>query len=139
MITATASAMHGYDTASKWIIVAVNGAAYCGIGCAVFGWCGLFFAPVVVAWWLLLRGGKQAQIELQKMDAINAPNPTYMDVMRVHYYTGILTCVGLCFFNYKRTPHLINKNAFWDCRRPTEFCSGLTFDLAAMGVILCLM
>lgn len=135
MITAIASGLHGYNAAGKWIIVAANAAAYSGIGVWFYGWYGLYFLPVVVAWWMLLRGGSQAQKELQKMDNINAPHPGYMDVMRAHYYTGLLTCLGLYFFNYKRTPHLVNNGKFWDCRRPTECLSGLTLDICLMGVL----
>jgi hypothetical protein len=59
--------------------------------------------------------------------------------LKAHYYTGWLTCLGLVLFNYssplgKRLGW--NTGKFWDCRRPTEFLTGLTGDIILGATIL---
>lgn len=136
MITALASALHGYDAATKGVIMAAHAGAYGAIGWALFGLAGLAVMPVCVAWWFVLRGRKQAQVELQCMDTWNPPHPRLRDVLKAHYYTGWLTCLALRYFNYTRTPHLINRPTFWDCRRPTEIATGLTLDIVLLLIFL---
>lgn len=129
MITAFASAIHGHGSVTKGLVMAVNICAYSVIFYMLCGSYGLIVAPLIIAWWFMLRGSKQAKIELDYMDTINKPHPTMVEVLKAHYYTGFLTCAALYFYNYEKKPELINNGKFWDCRRPTEFATGLTFDL----------
>lgn len=138
MITALASGIHGHNTFSKGYIMAAHALAYGGIGYLTCGLSGLAVIPACIAWWFLLRGRKQAQVELQRMDTYNPPHPSMWAVMKAHYFTGFLTCVALYFFNYDKRPELVNNGKFWDCRRPTELATGLTFDIM-IGVSLWLL
>lgn len=144
MITALASVAHGYDQAgapwyfSKGYIMAAHALAYGGLGFAVAGGWGLIVTPLALAWWPVFRGRKQAQVELQKMDTWNEPHPSYHDVLRAHYYTGWLTMLALYLFNYTRHPDLVNNGRFWDCRRPSEFATGLTLDVVLSGLLFLL-
>lgn len=139
MITAIASGLHGYNAASKGIIMA----AHCTLYGTIAYFCADVFAALIVmllcvVWWFVFRGSKQARIELDKMDTINPPHPTYTDVMKAHYFTGFLAVLALYFYNYETKPKLINNGKFWDCRRPTEIATGLTGDVMIM-VLMCLM
>lgn len=120
------------------------------------------FVPL---YWLMFRRGAQADIEMRCMDTGHAFRTRLRDVLRAHYYVGWLTCLGLWLFNYStergiklgwekkavddggkwrgKPVRLIANDTrvhpddfpFWDCRRPTEFLTGLTGDLM-IGVIL---
>jgi len=152
MITAFASACHGYGGdkfyQSKWFIVAANAVIYAAIGWLYAGWLCLAMLPLVVGWWLMFRSGKQAQVELRATGG----EARLRDVLKAHYYVGWLTCLSLWIFNYKTAwgQHLgweeklvreqkVRADAhgraiegempFWDCRRPTEFLTGLTGDV----------
>lgn len=139
MITAIASAVHGNDALTKGAVISAHAAAYGILGYIAVGWLGLIFPALAILWWFTLRTGKQAKIELKKMDTINPPHPSYMDVLKAHYYTGILTVIGLYFFNYEKRPNLINNGKFWDCRRPTEFLTGLTLDIVLAALLFILL
>lgn len=137
MILAITSALHGADRLPKAVLIAASavlwGILACWITGSMYGWTA---SIPVIAWWFVLRGGKQARAELDCMDRWNAPHPTYLDVMKAHYFTGFLTVLSLYFFNYDRTPHLVNNGKFWDCRRPTELATGLTGDLMLLLVVI---
>lgn len=135
MITAIASALHGNDAAPKGLIIAGHSVIYTLLSVTFFEWYGVLILPLCVAWWFIFRGSRQAKIELDCMDRINPPHPSYGDVLRAHYYTGILTVLALRFYNYDTKPHLINNGKFWDVRRPTEIATGLTGDIM-MGAAL---
>lgn len=139
MILAFASAAHGNNFISKGVLIAISAVLWGLIATALHGWLiGVIVQGLVVGWWFTLRGGKQARVELDRMDTINPPHPTMLDVLKAHYYTGWLTCLALYFFNYEKRPNLINNGKFWDCRRPTEFATGMTGDIIlilAMGAL----
>jgi len=84
------------------------------------------------------------------------------DVFKAHYFTGFLTCLGIYLFNYDTKlgkklgweQKLVSENKiradvngralkgempFLDCRRPTEFLTGLTADIALCIVLICLL
>ncbi len=138
MILAFTSAAHGYNLASKGYIVAASALLYGVIGWGFIGVWGWLLAALVAAWWFTLRTSKQAKIELDYMDTINPPQPYLMDVFKAHYYTGFLTCLALMIFNYDTKPELINNGKFWDCRRPTEFATGLTGDILLLLILIAL-
>lgn len=139
MILAFASAAHGNNLISKGILIAISAALWGLIAAAATNWLlAVVIQALVVGWWFMLRGSKQAKVELDKMDTINPPHPSMMDVLKAHYYTGILTCVSLYFFNYDKRPDLVNNGKFWDCRRPTEFATGLTADVVLSALLLCI-
>lgn len=136
MILAFASAAHGNNFVSKGVLIAASAVAWGLIFAAVHGWLAAVIVQGLVAgWWFVLRGGKQARAELNRMDTINPPHPTMLDVLKAHYYTGFLTCAALYFFNYDKRPDLINNGKFWDCRRPTEFATGLTADFLLIALL----
>lgn len=181
MITALASALHGHDTFSKGYIMAGHAFAYAGL--TFLATQSLWFTAAVfllcVAFWYTLRSGKNAHLEMQRMDTINEPHPTFMDVVKGHYYTGWLTAWALEIWNYStergqklgwekqaidagiangwvdangevykglwrgkevrvvikgyggiRRPEVHpDDRPFWQCRRPAEIATGLTFDI----------
>lgn len=163
MITAFASAIHGHGAITKGVVMGVHAALYAALFWFVYGWYGLCVIPVIAAWWFLLRGRKQAQPELQYMDRHNKPHNELKDVLKAHYYTGWLTCLGLLIFNYNTKlgqklgwEHKAAKEGkwhgkvvrvdldgrvypadrpFWDCRRPTEFATGLTADIVLFIIL----
>lgn len=129
MILAATSALHGYDAVSKGYLIAISAALYAGIYALVSPWLAVIPLVLVPLWWFGLRGGKQAQLELQYMDTWNPPHPSIWDVLKAHYYTGWLTLIALKCYNYTNAPNLINTGKFWDVRRPTEIATGLTGDI----------
>ncbi len=135
MILACASAAHGNNLFGKGYLVAASALLYGALGWAVIGVWGWLLIALVVVWWFVFRTSKQARVELDYMDTRNPPQPRLMDVFRAHYYTGFLTCLSLMAFNYDTAPHLVNNAKFWDCRRPTEFATGLTGDVM-MSVLI---
>lgn len=151
----------------QWGVVTAALFVWAAVASMTTGWLGALVAGLFVPiYWLLFRVGK-ADIELQYMDKINYDIPL-LDVMKAHYYIGFLTCLGLVLFNYStkwgqrlgwekkavndggkwhgKPVRLIANNTrvhpddfpFWDCRRPTEFLTGLTGDLL-LTVIITLM
>lgn len=165
MITAIASGLHGHNTFSKGYIIA--GAALVWGATSYLISASLIYSGVVallsIGWWFLLRGSKQAKIELDKMDTINQPHPSYLDVLKAHYYTGWLTILALKIWNYgtkagqvlgwehqaAQTGRWKGKSVrvdhhgrvhqddipFWACRRPTELATGLTFDILLFTIL----
>lgn len=158
MILAFASAAHGRNLLGQWHIVAIAAALYWLVGWVVSdGFIGALLAIAVVTYWLLFRRGEQAHIEMRVMDTGHPLRARLRDVLKAHYYIGWLTCLGLWLFNYS-TPmgkwlgwekqwamqgHVRGKKVrvdslgrvheddkpILDCRRPTEFLTGLTGDI----------
>lgn len=157
MITAFASATHGANYITKGVIMAAHVLIYSALFYASFGGWGLIVTPFCVVWWFLLRGRKQAQVELKYMDVGKKDQSSLWDVLKAHYFTGFLTCLALKKWNYgtkagrrlgweqlyantgiaKGKPVRVDHAGrvhpddlpFWDCRRPTEFATGLTADI----------
>lgn len=72
-ITALASALHGANTATKWLIAAGHAAVLCVANMTPFPIIGVLF------YWLMMRTSKQAKAELAAMDTINYPHHTLSD------------------------------------------------------------
>lgn len=143
MILATASALHGHNTLSKGVLIAASAVIWGALTFLLTSaiWLSLVATFMSVAWWFVLRGGKQASLELDYMDTINKPHPRLKQVMAAHYWTGWLTCLSLELFNYSTAWGKKlgwNHGRFWDVRRPTEIATGLTGDAIIWGTLACL-
>lgn len=164
MILAFASAAHGRNLLGQWYIVAIAASLYGIVWLMASGIFAAIAAFIFVpAYWLLFRRGAQAQLEMRVMDTGHPLRARLRDVLKAHYYIGWLTCLGLWLFNYS-TPtgkrlgwehqwamqgHVRGKKVrvdefgrvheddkpFWDCRRPTEFLTGLTGDIIIISIL----
>ena len=166
MILAFASACHGRNVMGQWYIVALAAALWALVGFAVVGLVGAAAGLLVPVWWLLFRRGHQAHIEMRCMDTGHPFRTRLRDVLRAHYYCGWLTCLALFFCNYSTRlgqwlgwehkwaveGHVRGRKVrvdefgrvheddkpFWDCRRPTEFATGLTGDIMKTAFLIIL-
>lgn len=165
MILAFGSAVHGRDGKDyipwlgKLVVASTTALIYAFVGLLVAGIWGVAVGLLAALWWALFRRSWQAHAEMQKMDTNRYPSATYANVMKAHYYTGFLTCIGLWLFNYssplgkklgweeklvaeRKVPADADGRAlpgtmpFWDCRRPTEFLTGLTGDIMLASILI---
>lgn len=166
MILATASAAHGYNLAGKGVIVSATVIAYALLGYLYTGWWGTSAGVLAGLWWPVFRSGKQAHIEMQYMDTGNPPHPSLYDVLKAHYFVGFFTIIALKLYNYSspagqklgwekkavddggywhgKKVRLVDNDTrvhhddfpFWDCRRPTEFATGLTGDIILLLLLV---
>ena len=165
MILATFSGLHGHNTLPRGWCMGLSAAAYGLIFWLCFSWWGSLVLPVVLAWWVFLRGSRTENVENAYMDTISDHElPSLLDVMKAHYFTGFLSCASLYLFNYithwgqwlgweakaakegqwRGKPVRVDAAGrvhpddmpYWDCRRPTELAGGLTLDIALWALIL---
>jgi len=166
MILATASALHGHNTLGRWYLAAISAVAYSAAFYFTFGLWGLTVFPSIALWWVLFRGSRTENIENDFMHQGGNGPATLHDVLKAHYYTGMLSCLSLMLFNYstergkklgwehlyaqqghvRGTPVRVDANGrvhpddrpFWDCRRPTEVAGGLTADIVLVALLVVL-
>ena len=165
MILATFSGLHGHNDVPRGWCMGLSAAIYGLIFWLFFSWWGLLVMPVVLAWWVFLRGSRTENAENAYMDTeSDHVRPSLHDVLKAHYYTGWLSILSLRFFNYSTRwgqklgwegkaakegrwhgkPVRVDEagrvepddRPYWDCRRPTELAGGLTLDIALWALIL---
>lgn len=131
MIT-IASMAHGYERIAKIIPTL----ALCAALPALLYWCNAGWYSclgVLIAWgWrIFLRGGRQAEAELDAMDTITPRNASHTDKQRIHmvwkayYYHPLAWVLGWIIvwrFTYRHQPY--TQGTFWDARRKVEVISG---------------
>lgn len=164
-ITALLSALQGFNAVSKGYLIAAH-----VFSCTILGYlAGLSWIPlagVSVAvpglFWVALRGGAQAEEELDYMARkpwaslgrvaiVHAPHLIFTlafigyGVWRGQWYllawavaalvSAALPLLALRVWNYDTKPGLINTGKFWDVRRPTEIATGLAGGVAGAAIM----
>lgn len=164
-LTALLSALHGNDTLGKGWLIAIHVISFTVLGyLSGLSYLHSAFAGVAVPvlFWFVLRGGWQAEEELdymagkpwaslRRVAVSHAPHLAItLGFLGYGIYLGhwqsVVGAVASCLayalpmlaltrWNYEKSPKLINTGKFWDVRRPTEVCTGISGGIQGAAIL----